>query len=199
MRTVGLTGPTGAGKTTALRAVRALGGVVFDCDRVYGELLRSSPAMLEAIEARFPGVVRGGELQRRELAGRVFSDPEALRDLSDITHPYVVDEVRRGLDRAREAGCPLAAVDAIALFESGADRLCDETVFVTAPLEARVERIMERDGIDRRQAEARALAQRGDEYFEGLCGRKLVNNFPDSESFYRHCLDFFKEDTQCQI
>ncbi len=195
MRTVGITGPTGAGKTTCLEAIKSLGGVVFDCDRIYKELLRTSAPMLRAIGERFPGTVSGGVLDRSSLAGTVFSDPEALRDLSSITHPYVIAEVKRGLQKAEKSGCALAAIDAIGLFESGADSLCDETVFVTAPIEKRIERIMARDGITYSAAAARALAQRGDEYFEGLCGRKLVNNFPDGEGFFQYCREFFQEDT----
>lgn len=195
MRTVGITGPTGAGKTTALRAISSLGGAVFDCDRVYGELLEQSAPMLAAIESRFPGSVREGVLDRAALGRTVFSDPTALSDLSAITHPYVIDEVRRRLSAAERDGCELAAIDAIGLFESGADGLCDYTVFVTAPMETRIKRIMARDGIDRAAAIDRAGAQREDEYFEGLCDQKIVNNFPDGEKFFEYCRDFFQEET----
>lgn len=195
MRTVGITGPTGAGKTTALRAIRALGGEVFDCDEVYRELLGSSRELLAAIGERFPGAVRDGELDRRALAEVVFSDPGALAELTAMTQPRVVAEVRRRLKAAESRGCKLAAIDAIGLFESGADGLCDETVFITAPTETRLGRITERDGISRDAALARIGAQRGDEYFEALCDRKIVNNFPDSEGFFRHCLEIFQEDT----
>ena len=194
MRTVGITGPTGAGKTTALRAIEAMGGAVFDCDRIYEELLGSSAPMLAAIEGHFPGTVREGTLDRAKLADTVFSDPEALRDLSEITHPYVIREVSRRLREAEEAGREIAAIDAIGLFESGADRLCDYTVFVTAPLELRLRRVTERDGIDMRSARSRALAQRGDEYFEARCDYKLVNDFPDEEKFFQYCREFFQED-----
>ena len=195
MRTVGLTGPTGAGKTTCLEAIRSLGGAVFDCDRIYKELLRTSKPMLAAISERFPGAVKDGELDRATLAEIVFSDPEALRDLSSVTHPYVIDEVKRGLSEAERSGCTLAAIDAIGLFESGADSLCDETVFVTAPMEKRIERIMARDGLKYEAAAARARAQQNDEYFELLCQKKIVNNFPEEKDFFKYCREFFQEDT----
>lgn len=192
MKVVGITGPTGAGKTTALRAVEKLGGRVFDCDAVYRELLASNGEMLRAIEGRFPGAVRDGALNRAALARQVFADPDALADLSALTHPYVLREVERRLRLAEAEGCPLAAVDAIGLFESGLAALCDATVLVTAPAGRRVRRIMERDGLSREAAEARAGAQRDDGYFRALCDHELVNNYPDSGSFLLCCEDFFR-------
>lgn len=192
MRVVGITGPTGAGKTTALRAVESLGGVVFDCDRVYGELLETSEELLDAIGRRFPGTVRDGRLDRRAMAAAVFKSPGELRALDRITHPRVAAELYGRLERARESGAALAAIDAIALFESGISGLCDDTVFVTAPRETRIRRIMLRDGIDERYAEARVNAQKPDEYFEKRCGQKLVNNFSDSREFFLRCQEFFR-------
>ncbi len=192
MLTVGITGPTGAGKTTALRAVEALGGAVFDCDAVYKELLGTDADMLAAIDALFPGVVKDGILDRRELAGRVFSDPAALRELSGLTHPHVLREVKKRLEGAERAGRSIAAVDAIGLFESGLSETCDVTVFVTAPESARAERIMARDGISHGDALARIRAQNGDAYFRARADHELVNSFSDSVEFYQSCLNFFR-------
>ena len=61
---LGITGGTGCGKTTLLELIRQAGGVVLDCDAIYHDLLRRDKALLEAIEARFPGTVEDGSLQR---------------------------------------------------------------------------------------------------------------------------------------
>ncbi len=190
MLTVGITGPTGAGKTTFLRAVEALGGAVFDCDAVYRELLETSVPLLAAIGERFPGAVREGRLDREALAGRVFTDPASLDELSAITHPYVFREVEWRLEAARGAGCRLAAVDAIGLFESGLSRLCDRTVLVTAPAETRAARIMVRDGIGREAALRRIGAQKDDAYFRERCDCELINTFPDGGAFFDRCREF---------
>ena len=97
----GITGGTGCGKTTALKAIESLGGVVLDCDAIYHELLKNDPSLLAAIENRFPGVVEDGQLQRKKLGAIVFADPQALLDLNAITHAAVKAEAGK---QARPGG-----------------------------------------------------------------------------------------------
>lgn len=169
---IGITGGTGCGKTTVLSIVRELGGVILDCDRIYHRLLETSPALLAAIEARFPGVVRDGALCRKELGSRVFADPQALLDLNAIAHGAVKQEVIRLLTPEP----PLAAIDAIALFEGGLGELCDVTIAVTAPKEQRIRRLMARDGISRAYAMARINAQKSGEEFSRMADHTLCNS-----------------------
>ena len=77
---IGITGPTGAGKTTLLREVEALGGAVIDCDAVYHDLTRSSPALRAELEARFGPVYNGETLDRKKLGAVVFQDQKALAE-----------------------------------------------------------------------------------------------------------------------
>lgn len=185
---IGITGGTGCGKTTALEVIRQLGGMVLDCDAIYHELLRTDKALLDAIEARFPGTVEAGVLQRKKLGSAVFSDPEALQDLNRITHGAVKAEVCRRLKN----GPAIVAIDAIGLFESGLDKLCKLTVAVTAPKEDRILRLMARDGISREYAKMRIAAQPSQEEFIRRCDYVLENN--DTASQFRDkCLAFFTE------
>ena len=193
MTVIGITGTTGAGKTTALNAVRDLGGLVIDCDAVYHDLTLNSADMLAEIRARFPGTVRKGVLQRKRLGRIVFADEKALADLNAITHRYVCEEVRMLLARHEKDGGTLAAVDAIALIESGLDGLCTFTVAVTAPEEQRILRIMAREGIDRSYAELRVRAQKDDAWFAEHCDHLLINDFDSAEGFERYCREFFTE------
>ena len=174
---LGITGGTGCGKTTLLRCVAERGGLVLDCDEIYHELLEKDENLLASIEGRFPGTVEGGVLQRKKLGAIVFSDPEALGDLNRITHGAVRTEVLRRLEGWRG----LAAIDAIALFEGGLAPLCDVTIAVTAPDEARVARLMAREGIPADYARSRVRAQKGEDFFRENCGRVLVNDGTKAE------------------
>ena len=185
---LGITGGTGCGKTTLLRCIAEQGGLILDCDAIYNDLLRTDPALLSAIEARFPGTVEYGVLQRKKLGNLVFSDEQALRDLNAITHSAVKAEVLRRL-----AGKPrLAAIDAIALFEGGLATLCDITVAVTAPEEARIQRLMVRDGIGRDYAKRRITAQKSAEWFRERCDYCLENNGTQAD-FQKTCLAFLRK------
>ena len=156
---LGITGGTGCGKTTLLTCIAEQGGLILDCDAIYHDLLKTDTALLDAIEGRFPGTVENGVLQRKKLGNLVFSDENALNDLNRITHGAVKAEVVRRLAEKPK----LAAIDAIALFEGGLAELCDVTVAVTAPEEARIQRLMARDGISEDYARSRITAQPGED------------------------------------
>ena len=185
---LGITGGTGCGKTTLLDLIREKGGLVLDCDEIYHELLRTDPALTAAIEARFPGTVENGILDRKKLGAIVFSDKRALADLNAITHSAVMQEVLRRLETRPH----LAAIDAIGLFESGIDRLCDVTAGICAPVEDRVKRLMTRDGISESYARSRIAAQHEDAWFQQRCDR-ILHNSGDLESYRIKCLDFLED------
>ena len=182
---IGITGGTGCGKTTLLTEIQKLGGLVLDCDAIYHDLLTRDTKLLSAIEGRFPGVVEDGRLNRKKLGAIVFADEKALQDLNAITHGAIREEVLRQL----ESRPRLAAIDAIALFESGLAELCDRTVAVTAPTETRVKRLMARDSIPEDYARSRIAAQHDENWFRERCDEILENN-RDLDAFRSRCLAF---------
>ena len=183
----GITGGTGCGKTTALKAIKLLGGTVLDCDAIYHELLKSDKNLLAAIESRFHGVVENGALQRKKLGAIVFHDPQALLDLNAITHAAIKAEVERRLAVAPQ----LAAIDAIELFDSGLADLCDATVAIVAPLEDRVKRLMKRDNISEEYACSRIAAQKSEAWFRAHCDH-ILENSGNMNAFATTCIDFFR-------
>ena len=184
---LGITGGTGCGKTTLLNVIQEKGGLVLDCDTIYHQLLTRDNLLLDAIEARFPGTVEEGILQRKKLGAIVFSDENALMDLNKITHGAIKAEVLRRLETAPK----LAAIDAIALFEGGLAELCDITVAVTAPEDVRVQRLMQRDNISEDYARSRIGAQHGESWFRERCDWTLENNGTEVQ-FREKCLAFLE-------
>ena len=182
---IGITGGTGCGKTTLLNLIADQGGLILDCDAIYHELLISNKEMLAAIDQRFPGVVEKGALNRKKLGTIVFADENALQDLNRITHSAVKSEVLRRLEKAPK----LAAIDAIGLFEGGLADLCDITVAVTAPEEARVQRLMLRDNISEDYARSRIRAQHQEDWFREKCDYLLIND-SELDAFATKCLAF---------
>ncbi len=202
---IGITGPSGAGKTTALRVLEQLGGQVYDCDAVYHEMLASDGELLAEIEAAFPGAVQDGTLDRKALGARVFADPEGLRRLTEITQPLVkrrvLEEIRKSEAGCASGGRPMAAptgfavIDAIGLFESGLGAECDLTAAVVADEETRVRRLMARDGITEEYARSRIAAQKPAAWFAERADLVLENNGSEAE-FAERCCRAFAEKLQ---
>ena len=122
----------------------------------------------------------------------MFSDAAALERLNAITHRHIscrVDDMLRSW--AMEGGA-VAAIDAVALYESGMAERCSAVIGVTADREKRIERIMARDGISREYAEKRIDAQPSDEYYRSVCTKMLVNDSGEKQ-FKKQCEALFME------
>lgn len=187
MMILGITGPTGSGKTTALQCIYDRGGCVLDLDAVYHELLKTDKDLFSALDARFPGVIADGVLDRKALGNIVFADAAALSDLNEITGSFIQKETDRRLAEAEEKGMPLAAIDAINLLETELPKRCHCTIAVTAPVETRVRRLVVRDGISEEYARLRISAQQPNEYFEKHCDFTLFNDAASPETFRLRC------------
>ena len=184
---IGITGGTGSGKTTLLKVIGEAGGLILDCDAVYHGLLLTDGEMLQAIEARFPGTVREGVLDKKALGNRVFSNEMELEELNRITH----GAVKKAVEQRLQEKPALAAIDAIALVESGLATLCDVTVAVTAPEAVRVQRLMARDGISEEYAKKRIGAQHTEGWFRENC-EYVLENAGTEQDFRRKCIAFLQ-------
>ncbi|MBE6972907.1 MAG: dephospho-CoA kinase [Ruminococcaceae bacterium] len=184
MTIIGITGPTGAGKTTALNELEKLGAAIIDCDAVYHGLLKSDIALQNELENAFgPLKDEKGLFERKKLGSVVFRDPAALEQLNEIVYPRIGQAVDSLLEQARQEGKRAAAIDGITLVESGLGERCDTTVAVLAPVEERIRRICLREGISQEYARARVSAQKKDEYFRANCEHVLMNDCVCAEDF----------------
>ncbi|MBQ9460066.1 MAG: threonylcarbamoyl-AMP synthase [Oscillospiraceae bacterium] len=189
----GITGLTGAGKTSVLRALKRLDGSVFivDCDALYYELLASDTPLRRELRSVFPDAFeQSGAFNRTRMRELVFHDGAALSRLDDIVRAHVP---REALRRARESGAAVVGFDAVKLLESGLGALCDRVVAVTAPEQARLRRIMARDGIAEEQARERIRAQRDEAFFRANCDVVFENAFSTPEETENAALELFKK------
>ena len=194
MKLIGITGPSGAGKSTALSALEELGFAVIDADRVYHELLETSPALRQTLTEAFgQDILDGtGKVDRKKLAQAVY--PDRLTELNRLTHPSVVEETMARAERARAEGRPGVAIDAPLLIESGLGEKCDLVVSVLAPAEVRIRRIMDRDGVDEAYARRRVEAQQEDGFYRSHSDYVLENSALDrAEDFRLRALDLFRK------
>ena len=162
MKIIGLTGGIGMGKSTAAADFRRARIPVFDADATVHRLQGPYGRALPAIEAAFPGTVRGGELDRTALRKIVLTDRPSLRRLEAILHPLVRAAQARFLARARAAGARLAVLDIPLLFESGGERRVDLTVVVSAPASVQRARVRSRRRMDDAQITAMIALQMPD-------------------------------------
>lgn len=180
MLTVGLTGPSGAGKGVIASLFAARGVPSVDTDKVYHDLLIPPSACLDELSSRFGcGILSpDGRLNRGALAAIVFAEGhgQELADLNTITHRHILEKTRALLADHEALGIPAVLVDAPQLFESGFDAECGFILSVLAPYELRLARIMARDGLDEAKARARLDASHSDEFFRKRSHAVIVND-----------------------
>lgn len=167
-RVIGLTGPSGSGKSAVCELIRSWEQVfTLDADAVAHEVMENDTACRAAlVHAYSPSILTAeGRLNRRALAEVVFHDPEKLTRLGEITYPFITAECILRMNKAFLTGARAAFLDAPTLFESGANSYCNQVVSVVSPREIRLRRILERDGITEEQALARINNQFENSYY----------------------------------
>lgn len=173
MRVIGLTGPTGAGKTVVAELMEL---PVVNADRV-ARLVHKDPEILSELCQRFgKDIVVGGVLNRAVLASRAFATRQDTDDLNAIMHPAILTRIKEELASLEQAGETCCILDAPLLFEADCYQLCHTTVGVLASSSLRENRIVERDGITGEMAEQRMAAQPKDDYYIQRCDHILTNN-----------------------
>ena len=160
MRTIGLTGNIGAGKSTVGRLFAEAGVPVIDADQVARDIVEpGTPALME-IAARFPGVVGSdGRLDRKALGARIFKDQVEREALNQITHPRIFQEVVRRLHELQDRGAPLAIYEAALLLENGLGPYEGGLLVVTVSEEEQLRRVKARDGASDADVRARIAVQ----------------------------------------
>ena len=175
---IGLTGQTGAGKSTVSQILRDQGAAIVDADQVARQVVGCGSGCLAEIALEFGiGVLQAdGTLNRRKLGDIVFHDKQKLRRLNQITFPYITREIQETIDRHKREGTQWIILDAPSLFESGSNKMCDKVISVIASPELRRNRIMIRDNITEEQADSRIASQHEDEFYTQQSDYVLENS-----------------------
>ena len=145
MLVIGLTGGIGMGKSAAAEHFARRGVPVFNADACVHGLYEGEA--VEAIEAAFPGVARGGTVDRQLLSARVAGSPERLRQLEEIVHPLVVAAEIEFLREQEKNGADMAVLEIPLLFETDAHSRVDVTVVLSAPEAVQRNRVLARPGM----------------------------------------------------
>ena len=171
--TVGLTGPTGAGKSYVCEIFRQKGFKIIDCDKIAHELTaKNAPILAELANEFGEDIVKNGELDRKLLASRAFDTKEHTKKLNSILHPAIIK-------RCKEEANGLTVLDASQLFEANMQNDCYKVIGVLADEDVRIKRIIARDNITEQQAKLRMSAQFDNDYFIDNCDYIIYNNGED--------------------
>ncbi len=194
---VGLTGQSGAGKTTACEVFSQCGFGIIDCDKVAREVSSIGSDCLNELVLEFSNSIlnEDNSLNRKALGKIVFSDKASLARLNEITHPHILKQVSI-IIKELETNFPVIIVDAPTLFESGADKMCDVILSIIARDEVRIPRIMERDLVDEQAAKNRINSQHDVNFFIEHSDLILQNN-GEKQEFLDALSDIVKKIEEC--
>lgn len=166
---IGLTGQTGAGKSTVSEFISQMNYRVkiINADSVAREALAAHSDCLKRLAQLFGYDIinSDGSCNRKLLAQKAFSSKENTQLLNQITHPWIIERVKEYILLYQSEKCDIIIFDAPLLFESGGDTLCDTVIAVTAPYEIRLDRIIRRDTMTESEAKLRMKAQHNEEYY----------------------------------
>ena len=161
MRVFGLTGNIGSGKSTVAAMLREAGIPVLDADRISREVTARGGRAYDAVVRAFGREILrdDGSIDRKRLGEIVFADPSLRAQLEAITHPAIFEAMKEAIARIEREGHRAVVVEATLIHESGKKGLFEAVISVTCDRETAISRLAARDGMSRRDAEARMRAQ----------------------------------------
>lgn len=175
---IGLTGQTGAGKSTVSKIFAENEFAVINADLISRKVVEKGEKCLdELIDVFSPCILNDdGTLNRKMLGSIVFSDKTKLEMLNSIIYPYITSEILNEIRNYSESGYKLILLDAPTLFESHADDFCEIIISVIADEEIREKRIIKRDGLTQKQAQDRMNSQHDADFFAANSDFVIENN-----------------------
>ena len=176
MLKVGITGNIGSGKTTVSRVFELLGIPVFYADDEAKKVMVTDDILVNEIKSAFgnQSYTTDGALNRKHIAAIVFNNDAELKKLNSLVHPAVFRAFDIWVKNCKNT--PFVLKEAALLFESNSYKMCDKTILVQAPLQTRINRVMQRDGLSREEVERRNSNQFTEEKKVGLADYHIIND-----------------------
>ncbi len=172
---IGLTGMSGAGKSTVAAILAKKGFRIIDCDALVHSLYEDIRYFRLVRDAFGEEYICGGAVDRKKLGALVFSDPNALKKLNETVSPFIMRAVTERILEAKADGVS-TVLDAPLLFEYGLERHCDAVIGVTVDIETAVRRLLDRDHRSETELRARLSSQHDGAFFREHCDHVLENN-----------------------
>ena len=199
MKIIGLTGPTGAGKSTLCEKIKEWGIPCINTDDIYHSIISYPSPCVKELQNTFGDSIidEKGSLNRPALAKIVFEDPnekESLQILNDITHKYIWEETQKIITQYANRGKKAVILDAPVLFSSKIFvESCTLIISVICDKEIRLERLLSRDGISKEQLLNRINAQPSNEFFVENSDYCIINDGEKEDMIHRLELIFDQE------
>ncbi len=180
MKIIGITGPIGSGKSTVTGILSTkYGAKIINADEISKLVVKKDQmAYMDIVNSFGSGVLdESGELDRKILSGIVFRDSEKLKLLNDITHKYIVEEITKNINSAKEnLSVEVIGLECIIPVEHGFMDVVDEIWVVTADMDTRIKRIMKRSSLTRKETIDRINSQKSEEEYLKIADKVIRNN-----------------------
>jgi|YelNatPaOPRAMG01_1025707.scaffolds.fasta_scaffold05686_5 dephospho-CoA kinase len=171
---IGLTGGMGSGKSTVATYIQMIGFPVYDSDTQAKKLMTFNQDLIKQIKATFGSAIFiNGSIDRKQLADIVFTSSDKLNRLNEIVHPFVKNDFTQWMQQQKS---PLVFLESAILFESNFYLLMDKTIVVTAPIDERIQRIEQRDHLQREDILKRLQHQLPEKQLLKLADFLIIND-----------------------
>ena len=176
MKVIGITGSSGAGKSTVCEMIQSLYDVcIINADQVAKDLSQKGSSYVEGIAHIFGKSIltSDGELNRKKLADFIYHDDQKRKMLNGYTFNHITKQIKKMM---AETDKEIVVIDAPLLFEAELDKICDASIAIISQKDLQIERICKRDGITEEVAEKRISIQEDNDFFKARCDYVIENN-----------------------
>ena len=171
---IGLTGMSGAGKSTVAALFAKKGFHLIDCDALVHSLYEDRQYAVLIEQTFGKDYVPNGIVDRKKLGALVFSDPASLKKLNETVSPFIMNAVISHIEAAKKQDVS-TVLDAPLLLEYGLEKYCDLVIGITTDIEIAVKRLSVRDGRSEAEIRARLASQHNADFFREHCDYILEN------------------------